>query len=133
MSKTPTPKAPQVKPVEHIADQTIVPETQLPLDGVPPAEDANPPAEQTPPIVDTPPADTPPAPNPDQGTLDLADSIKPKDEVKPVEVTGKNPADSVPSLWTISPLEGDQIEGYNSTSRSRFTGTIAEFNSMLRS
>jgi hypothetical protein len=118
MSKTPTPKAPQVKPVEHIADQTAVPEGQLPLDGVPPAGGTNPPVEQTPPVVDTPPADTPPAPSPDQGTL---------------EFFGKEPADSVPSLWAISPLEGDQIECYNSTSRSRFTGTIAEFNSMLRS
>lgn len=37
-----------------------------------------------------------------------------------------------PSEWVLTPLDGNMIEAYNNTSRERFTGTILEFNQLLR-
>jgi len=42
---------------------------------------------------------------------------------EPLSIHDKNP-----SAWAIKPLEGDQIEAYNSMTKKHFQGTVLEFN-----
>ena len=41
-------------------------------------------------------------------------------------------AERVPCDWIIKPAEGDTIEAYNPRTQYTFTGTIAEFNALMR-
>lgn len=52
--------------------------------------------------------------------------VETKSEIKPFKGN-----ELVPALWTITPVE-DGVIATNSTTGSKFEGTIAEFNAKLR-
>lgn len=42
------------------------------------------------------------------------------------------PADKIPSNWRIASTGEDTIEAVNNETRTKFSGTVAEFNRMLK-
>ena len=48
-----------------------------------------------------------------------------------VQKVATNPSEKIPSNWTIV-ADGDNVTAYNNVTRRNFSGTIQEFNELLR-
>lgn len=74
--------------------------------------------------------------NKEENTVDSSNEVaggeNTSNEVSSEAVAETKPATSRPCDWLIVPLKGENIEATHISTRKVFTGTVAEFNKMLR-
>jgi len=118
---------PAETPAEEVASTEVV-ETVVetpPVEETPPVVEA-PPVEETPPVVEAPPVEeTPPV-------VETPPAVEVPTTLTEEEVAILVDVEKIPSNWAITSPEEGVIEAQNNVTGRIFTGTMEEFNSILR-